>query len=135
MKLKKGILAGICAMVISGVASIGYGATQQELCKNMWDPFQSMRAVTGLMELTPEQCTQLSKDAAAVLAGAKESHDSISVDKNYKVLNDEVTYHAANIDAASKANDLEEVQVQFRRMTIACRNCHKIYKSEQRLVP
>lgn len=78
MELKKGILAGICAMVISGMASIGYGATQQELCKSMWDPFLSMRAVTGLMELTPGQCTQLSKDAAAILAGAKESHDSIS---------------------------------------------------------
>nr|6R6N_A Chain A, Small soluble cyt c [Candidatus Kuenenia stuttgartiensis] len=110
-------------------------ATQQEIMKNMWDPFQSMRAVTGLMELTSGQCTQLSKDAAAILAGVKESHDSISVDKNYKVLNDEVAYHAANIDAAAKANDLEEVQVQFRRMTIACRNCHKIYKTEQRLVP
>ncbi|MCF6149248.1 MAG: cytochrome c [Candidatus Kuenenia sp.] len=135
MKLKKGILAGICAMVVSGVASVGYSATQQEICKNMWDPFQSMRAVTGLMDLTAEQSAQVSKDAAVILAGAKDSHDSISVDKNYKVLNDEVTYHAANIDAAAKASDLEEIQVQFRRMTIACRNCHKIYKSEQRLVP
>ncbi|MBM4053941.1 MAG: cytochrome c [Planctomycetes bacterium] len=135
MKLKKGILAGICAMVVSGVASVGYSATQQEICKGMWDPFQSMRAITGLMDLNSDQCSQVSKDAQVILAGAKDSHDNILVDKNYKVLNDEVTYHAANIDSAAKENDLEEIQVQFRRMTIACRNCHKIYKSEQRLVP
>jgi len=135
MKLRKGILAGTLALVVAGVASVSYGATQQDLCKNMWGPFQELRKVTGLMDSTQMDGAKTAAQGKAILADATTSRDSVQVDENYKVLNGEVIYHANGIVAGGEAGDLEEIQVQFRRLTIACRNCHKIYRSELRLVP
>ncbi|MDR4507470.1 MAG: cytochrome c [Candidatus Brocadiaceae bacterium] len=135
MKLKNGIIAGTLALVVAGVASVSYGATQQELCKKMWGPFQELRKVTGLMESGQMDGAKTAAQGKAILEDATTSRDSVAVDENYKVLNGEVIFHAEGIVKGGEAGDLEEIQVQFRRLTIACRNCHKIYQSERRLVP
>jgi len=135
MKLKKGILAGMCALLVTGLASVSYGATQKEICEKMWDSFQGLRKYSGLMVLNDEQRKNSKKYAKALISGATDSLNAIKVDKNYEVLNKEVIYHAKKIDKAADANDLEEIQVQFRRLTIGCRNCHKIYETQKRLVP
>ena len=136
MSLKKGIIAGTITLFIAAVSSVSYGqAGQGELCKKMWDNFQGMRAMTGLSQASDDQFSKFSGFAKAIVADTKTSSEKFSSDKNYKVLNDEVLYHSTEIDKASGNKDLEEIQVQFRRLTIACRNCHKIYKSELKLVP
>lgn len=137
MMLRKGIFAGIVAAFIATASSVSYGATQSDLCKKMWDSFQGMRKLTGLMTATDKQFSDISKFASDIAEKSNISIKEIAPgkDKNYQVLNEEVIYHANQIDKASKNKDLEEFQVQFRRLTIACRNCHKIYETEKRLVP
>ena len=136
MSLRKGIIAGTITLFIAAVSSVSYGqAGQGELCKKMWDNFQGMRAMTGLSQASDDQFSKFSGFAKAIIADTKASSEKFANDKNYKVLNDEVLYHSTEIDKASGNKDLEEIQVQFRRLTIACRNCHKIYKSELKLVP
>jgi len=136
MSLKKGIIAGTITLFIAAVSSVSYGqAGQGELCKKMWDNFQGMRAMTGLSQASDDQFSKFSGFAKAIITDTKASSEKFASDKNYKVLNDEVLYHSTEIDKASGNKDLEEIQVQFRRLTIACRNCHKIYKSELKLVP
>lgn len=136
MSLKKGIIAGTITLFIAAVSSVSYGqAGQGELCKKMWDNFQGMRAMTGLSQASDEQFSKFSGFAKAIITDTTTSSEKFASDKNYKVLNGEVLYHSTEIDKASGKKDLEEIQVQFRRLTIACRNCHKIYKSELKLVP
>ena len=136
MSLKKGIIAGTITLFIAAVSSVSYGqGSQGDLCKKMWDNFQGMRAMTGLSQASDEQFSKFSGFAKSIIADTKTSSEKFANDKNYKVLNDEVLYHSTEIDKASGSKDLEEIQVQFRRLTIACRNCHKIYKSELKLVP
>ncbi len=136
MSLRKGIIAGTITLFIAAVSSVSYGqASQGELCKKMWDNFQGMRAMTGLSAASDEQFGKFSSFAKAIIADTNTSTEKFASDKNYKVLNGEVLYHSTEIDKASGNKDLEEIQVQFRRLTIACRNCHKIYKSELKLVP
>jgi len=136
MSLRKGIIAGTITLFIAAVSSVSYGqASQGELCKKMWDNFQGMRAMTGLSQASDDQFSKFSGFAKAIVADTKTSSEKFSSDKNYKVLNGEVLYHSGEIDKAAGNKDLEEIQVQFRRLTIACRNCHKIYKSELKLVP
>ncbi|GAB63548.1 MAG: hypothetical protein DWB56_12400 [Candidatus Jettenia sp.] len=135
MRLKKSIFAGTVALFVTAMASVSYGQTQSELCKKMWDNFQGMRAMTGLSAADDAQFAKFTEHAKSISSDSKTSMDSISPDKNYKVLNEEAIYHANEIEKAASNKDLEEIQVQFRRLTIACRNCHKIYKSELKLVP
>lgn len=101
----------------------------------MWDNFQTMRAMTGLSAADDSQFAKFSAAAKAINADTETSKGKFATDKNYNVLNDEVLYHSTEIDKAASNKDLEEIQVQFRRLTIACRNCHKIYRSELKLVP
>lgn len=136
MSLKKGIFAGTFILFIAAVSSVSYGqATQGEVCKKMWDNFQTMRAMTGLAAANESEFGKFAKAAKDIIADTEISKSKFASDKNYNVLNDEVLYHANEIDKASTDKDLEEIQVQFRRLTIACRNCHKIYRSELKLVP
>jgi len=136
MRLKKGIFAVTVTMFIAAVSSVSYGqASQGELCKKMWDNFQGMRAMTGLSQADDSQFAKFADFSKAVVADAKASAEKFATDKNYKVLSEEAVYHSSEIVKASANKDLEEIQVQFRRLTIACRNCHKIYKSERNLVP
>ncbi|MCF6156974.1 MAG: hypothetical protein E3K32_00050 [wastewater metagenome] len=136
MMLKTGIFAGAVALVLTAMVSVSHAeVTQKELCKNMWDSFQGMRKMTGLMEATDEQFSMFSDYSKKIADDTKKSTEGVAKDKNYKVLNEEVLYHVDQIDKAATNKDLEEIQVQFRRLTIACRNCHKIYKSEMKLVP
>ncbi|TVM03063.1 MAG: hypothetical protein CV087_07040 [Candidatus Brocadia sp. WS118] len=136
MRLKKGIFAGTITLFIAAVSSVSYGqASQGELCKKMWDNFQAMRAMTGLSAADEGNFAKFSAAAKAITADTETSKGKFATDKNYNVLNDEVLYHSNEIDKASTNKDLEEIQVQFRRLTIACRNCHKIYRSELKLVP
>lgn len=135
MRLKTGILAGTAALFVTAMASISYGQTQSELCKKMWDSFQGMRAMTGLMTADDSDFAKFSECVKVIKAESTTSLENVSPDKNYQVLNEEVLYHATEIEKATADKDLEEIQVQFRRLTIACRNCHKIYKSEMNLVP
>lgn len=134
MSLKKNIFVGTVALFVAGMASVSYGG-QSDLCKKMWDNFQGMRAMTGLSAADDAQFAKFSDYAKQVVADSKTSSDTVKEDKNYIVLNAETIYHADKIDKAAEGKDLEEIQVQFRRLTIACRNCHKIYKSELKLVP
>ncbi len=136
MSLKKGIIAGTITLFIAAVSSVSYGqASQGELCKKMWDNFQGMRAMTGLSAADDAQFGKFGEYAKSITADTNASTEKFASDKNYKVLNGEVLYHSGEIDKAAGNKDLEEIQVQFRRLTIACRNCHKIYKSELKLVP
>lgn len=136
MRLKKWFFAGTVTLFIASVSSISYGeTTQSELCKKMWDSFQGMRAMTGLAEASDEQFGKFSKFSKEITEQTNTSLASVAPDMNYKVLDEEVLYHSNQIDEAAANKDLEEIQVQFRRLTIACRNCHKIYKSELKLVP
>lgn len=136
MRLKKGIFAGTITLFIAAVSSVSYGqASQGDLCKKMWDNFQGMRAMTGLSAADDSQFAKFSECAKAISADTETSKSKFATDKNYNVLNDEVLYHSSEIDKAASNKDLEEIQVQFRRLTIACRNCHKIYRSELKLVP
>jgi cytochrome c556 len=135
MRLKTGILAGTAVLFVTAITSISYGETQSELCKKMWGSFQGMRAMTGLMTADDSDFAKFSECAKVINTETETSIEKVSPDKNYKVLNEEVLYHAAEIEKAAAGKDLEEIQVQFRRLTIACRNCHKIYKSEMNLVP
>ncbi|MBU6391331.1 MAG: cytochrome c [Planctomycetota bacterium] len=136
MRLKKVIFAGIVTLFVASATSVSYGqANQGELCKKMWDNFQAMRAMTGLSAADDSQFGKFSASAKAINADTETSKSKFASDKNYNVLNDEVLYHSSQIDKAASNKDLEEIQVQFRRLTIACRNCHKIYKSELKLVP
>ena len=135
MRLRNGILAGTVTLFIAAVTSVSYWQTQGDLCKKMWDNFQGMRAMTGLSAADDAQFGKFGDYAKAVVADTKTSSEKIATDKNYKVLNDEVLYHSNETVKAAANKDLEEIQVQFRRLTIACRNCHKIYKSELKLVP
>lgn len=135
MRLRTGIFAGTVALFVTAMASVSHAETQSDLCKKMWPNFQGMRAMTGLAVADDAQFAKFSECAKAIAADCKISFDSISPDKNYKILNEEAIYHANEIDKAAQNKDLEEIQVQFRRLTIACRNCHKIYKSEMNLVP
>ena len=91
--------------------------------------------MTGLSAASDEQFGKFSGYAKSITADTNTSTEKFASDKNYKVLNGEVLYHSGEIDKAAGNKDLEEIQVQFRRLTIACRNCHKIYKSELKLVP
>lgn len=136
MRLKKGIFAVTVTMFIAAVSSVSYGqASQGEICKKMWDNFQGMRAMTGLSQADDSQFGKFADFSKAIVADAKASAEKFASDKNYKVLSEEAVYHSSEITKASGNKDLEEIQVQFRRLTIACRNCHKIYKSERNLVP
>ncbi len=136
MRLKKGIFAVTVTMFIAAVSSVSYGqANQGEICKKMWDNFQGMRAMTGLSQADDSQFGKFAEFSKAIVADAKASAEKFASDKNYKVLSEEAVYHSSEIVKASGNKDLEEIQVQFRRLTIACRNCHKIYKSERNLVP
>ncbi len=135
MRLRNGILAGTVTLFIAAVTSVSYGQTQGDLCKKTWDNFQAMRAMTGLSAADDAQFGKFGDCAKAIVADTKTSSEKIATDKNYKVLNDEVLYHSNETVKAAANKDLEEIQVQFRRLTIACRNCHKIYKSELKLVP
>lgn len=136
MRLKKGIFAGTFTLFIAAVSSVSYGqASQGELCKKMWDNFQTMRAMTGLSAADESNFASFAKAAKEITADTETSKSKFATDKNYNVLNDEVLYHSNEIDKAATNKDLEEIQVQFRRLTIACRNCHKIYRSELKLVP
>ncbi|MCF6155550.1 MAG: hypothetical protein E3K36_09920 [Candidatus Brocadia sp.] len=136
MRLKKGIFAGTITLFIAAVSSVSFGQESQgELCKKMWDNFQTMRAMTGLSTADESQFAKFSEAAKAINADTEISKSKFATDKNYNVLNDEVLYHSTEIDKAAANKDLEEIQVQFRRLTIACRNCHKIYRSELKLVP
>lgn len=136
MSLRKSIIAGTITLFIAAVSSVSYGqASQGDLCKKMWDNFQGMRAMTGLSEANDEQFGKFSGYAKSIIEDTTTSSEKFVSDKNYKVLNDEVLYHSTEINKAAGVKDLEEIQVQFRRLTIACRNCHKIYKSELKLVP
>ncbi len=136
MRLKKSIFAGTITLFIAAMSSVSYGqASQGEVCKKMWDNFQAMRAMTGLSAATDSDFAKFSQAAKAINADIEISKSKFATDKNYNVLNDEVLYHSTEMDKAASSKDLEEIQVQFRRLTIACRNCHKIYRSEQKLVP
>lgn len=136
MSLKKCIFAGTFTLFIAAVSSVSYGQTSQgELCKKMWDNFQTMRAMTGLSAADESNFAKFATAAKSINADTESSKSKLATDKNYNVLNDEVLYHSTEIDKASTNKDLEEIQVQFRRLTIACRNCHKIYRSELKLVP
>ncbi len=136
MSLKKCIFAGTFTLFIAAVSSVSYGQTNQgELCKKMWDNFQTMRAMTGLSAADESNFAKFATAAKSINADTESSKSKFATDKNYNVLNDEVLYHSTEIDKASTNKDLEEIQVQFRRLTIACRNCHKIYRSELKLVP
>ena len=136
MRLKKGIFAGVVTLFIAAATSVSYGQTSQgELCKKMWDSFQGMRAMTGLSQATDENFAKFSDCAKTIVSECETSKGKFASDKNYLVLNDEVIYHSSELGKAAGNKDLEEIQVQFRRLTIACRNCHKIYKSELKLVP
>ncbi|OQD46717.1 hypothetical protein BIY37_01520 [Candidatus Brocadia sapporoensis] len=136
MRLKKGIFAGTITLFVAAMSSVSYGqASQAELCKKMWDDFQAMRAMTGLSAADDSNFGKFSAAAKAITADTEISKSKFATDKNYNVLNDEVIYHSNEIDKAAANKDLEEIQVQFRRLTIACRNCHKIYRSELKLVP
>ena len=136
MSLKKCIFAGTFTLFIVAVSSVSYGQTSQgELCKKMWDNFQTMRAMTGLSAADESNFAKFATAAKSINADTESSKSKLATDKNYNVLNDEVLYHSTEIDKASTNKDLEEIQVQFRRLTIACRNCHKIYRSELKLVP
>lgn len=136
MRFKKFIFAGTFTLFAAAMSSVSYGqANQGELCKKMWDNFQGMRAMTGLSEADASQFAKFSEFSKAIVADSKISIEKFSVDKNYTVINQEVIYHSSEIDKACTNKDLEEIQVQFRRLTIACRNCHKIYRSELKLVP
>mgnify|MGYP003393276629 FL=1 len=136
MSLKKCIFAGTFTLFIAAVSSVSYGQTSQgELCKKMWDNFQTMRAMTGLSAADESNFAKFATAAKSINADTESSKSKFETDKNYNVLNDEVLYHSTEIDKASTNKDLEEIQVQFRRLTIACRNCHKIYRSELKLVP
>lgn len=136
MRLKKGIFAVTVTMFIAAVSSVSYGqASQGEICKKMWDNFQGMRAMTGLSQADDSQFGKFADFSKAIVTDAKASAEKFASDKNYKVLSEEAVYHSSEITKASGNKDLEEIQVQFRRLTIACRNCHKIYKSERNLVP
>ena len=136
MRLKKAVFAGIVGLFIASATSVSYGqASQGDLCKKMWDNFQGIRAMTGLSQATDEQFAKFATCSKAIVADTEVSKSKFATDKNYNVLNDEVVYHSSELDKAAANKDLEEIQVQFRRLTIACRNCHKIYKSELKLVP
>lgn len=136
MRLKKGIFAVAFSLFTAAVASVSYGQSSQgDLCKKMWDNFQGMRAMTGLSAANDENFGKFSSCAKSIVADTNASNEKFAADKNYKVLNGEVLYHSSEIDKAAGNKDLEEIQVQFRRLTIACRNCHKIYRSELKLVP
>lgn len=136
MRLKKFVFAGVFSLFIAATSSVSYGqAAQGDLCKKMWDNFQGMRAMTGLSAADDGQFNKFSDCANSIVTDTKTSSEKFASDKNYKVLNDEVLYHSTELGKAAKNKDLEEIQVQFRRLTIACRNCHKIYRSELKLVP
>lgn len=136
MRLKKCIFAGAFTLFIAAISSVSYGqASQGDLCKKMWDNFQTMRAMTGLSAADASQFGKFSECSKSIIADTKTSSEKFATDKNYKVMNDEVLYHSNELDKAATNKDLEEIQVQFRRLTIACRNCHKISKSELKLVP
>ena len=136
MRLKKAVFAGIVGLFIASATSVTYGQSSQgDLCKKMWDNFQGIRAMTGLSQATDEQFAKFSTCSKAIVSDTEVSKSKFATDKNYNVLNDEVIYHSSELDKAAANKDLEEIQVQFRRLTIACRNCHKIYKSELKLVP
>jgi cytochrome c556 len=136
MRFKKFIFAGTFTLFAAAMSSVSYGqANQGELCKKMWDNFQGMRAMTGLSAADDSQFAKFSECSKAIVADSKTSTEKFSSDKNYTVLNQEVIYHSSELDKAATNKDLEEIQVQFRRLTIACRNCHKIYRSELKLVP
>ena len=136
MRLKKCIFAGTFTLFIAAISSVSYGqASQGDLYKKMWDSFQGMRAMTGLAAADASQFGKFSDCSKTIISETKTSSEKFAADKNYKVLNEEVLYHSTELDKAATNKDLEEIQVQFRRLTIACRNCHKIYKSELKLVP
>ena len=106
MRLKKGIFAGTVTLFIAAMSSVSYGASQGELCKKMWDNFQTMRAMTGLSAADEGNFAKFSAAAKAITADTETSKKDCATDKNYNVLNDEVLYHSNEIDKASTNKDL-----------------------------
>ena len=112
MSLKKGIFAGTFTLFIAAVSSVSYGQTSQgELCKKMWDNFQTMRAMTGLSAADESNFAKFATAAKSINADTESSKSKFATDKNYNVLNDEVLYHSTEIDKASTNKDLEEIQL------------------------
>ncbi len=139
MRRLNAFIAG--TIVAAGVAiatTVAYGAdfaSVKELCSNQWNNFQVIRSMAGLTAPTDEQFVTYNKSAQAVVDGETARQAKFNADKNYHNVSAEVAFHAGEIVKAAQAKDQEEIQVQYRWLTISCKNCHRMYRTDEKLSP
>lgn len=126
------------AIVTTSVAIAAYAAdfaSEKELCSAQWGHFQLIRSQAGLVEPTDEQFSKYKSAAQDIVDGEAVRQNKFNVDKNYHNVSAEVAFHAGEIIKAVQAKDQEEVQVQYRWLTISCKNCHRMYRTDEKLSP
>ena len=137
-RLNAFIAVTIVAASVAITATVAYAdfASVKELCASQWKHFQVIRSQAGLIGLTDEQFVRYEKAAQAILEAEGVRQNKFSEDKNYRNISGEVSFHANEIlKATSSVHDQEEVQVQYRWLTISCKNCHRMYRTDERISP
>jgi hypothetical protein len=140
MRRLNAFIAGtIVAASVALATTVAYGvdfASEKELCASQWKHFQVIRSQAGLIELSDEQFTDYHTAAQGIVDAEDVRRNKFNVDKNYSNVSAEVTFHANEIlKASSSVHDQEEVQVQYRWVTISCKNCHRMYRTDERISP
>ena len=139
MRRLNAFIAGtIVATGIAIAATISYGAdfaSVKELCSNQWNNFQTVRSMSGLTQPTDEQFSTFNKAAQAIVDAETVRQNKFNADKNYHNISTEVAFHSSEIVKAAQAKDQEEIQVQYRWLTISCKNCHRMYRTDEKLSP
>lgn len=139
MRRLKAFIAGtIAAASVAIATTVAYGdfATEKDLCASQWEHFQLIRSQAGLIELSDEQFSKYKTAAQSIVDAEGVRQKKFNVDKNYHNVSAEVTFHANEIvKASSNVHDQEEVQVQYRWLTISCKNCHRMYRTDERISP
>lgn len=137
-RLNAFIAGAIVATGVAIAATVAYAdfATEKELCASQWKHFQVVRSQAGLIGLTDEQFSKYEAASKGILEAEGVRQSKFSVDKNYSNVSGEVSFHANEIlKASTSVHDQEEVQVQYRWLTISCKNCHRMYRTDERISP
>lgn len=132
------IAGTLFAAGIAIATTVAYGAdfaSENDLCASQWKNFQVIRSQSGLIGLTDEQFSNYENAAQSIVDAEAVRQSKFNVDKNYTYISGEVTFHANEIVKAAKIKDQEEIQVQYRWLTISCKNCHRMYRTDERLSP
>lgn len=136
-RLNAFISGAIVATGVTIMTTVAYAdfASVKELCSSQWSNFQVIRSMSGLTAPTDEQFSMFNKAAQSIVDAETVRQNKFNVDKNYRNVSTEVAFHAGETVKAAQVKDQEEIQVQYRWLTISCKNCHRMYRTDEKLAP